>query len=247
MRDAVYAIAAGNHAWFAAWRGAGVPQLAPGAVTTLMTEADFALIGAADAYWSRFAIFTSDDDTPPSFGDDVEDAFIAKVSLLRPPRLMLSVLKTLVSTGILSKPRGELVRDAQALGFRADAMPSAAAIDNLLARPPAYQPAMINFLAYKPNGGRVSYARYGRVALRTVYRTGGRLLFYGRVTQILRDAKAGPTLGRWDDVAAMQYPAPDAILSMEHAPDYRAALVHRDAGLDRTVVIASHIVSGEGV
>jgi hypothetical protein len=40
-------------------------------------------------------------------------------------------------------------------------------------------------------------------------------------------------------IAAMQYPNPPAILSMEHALDYRAALDHRDAGLERTLVVAS--------
>jgi hypothetical protein len=75
--------------------------------------------------------------------------------------------------------------------------------------------------------------------MRTVYRTGGHLLFYGRIRQVLREASRGPTTGAWSDVAAMHYPNPGAILSMEHARDYRAALRHRDAGLERTVVIAS--------
>jgi hypothetical protein len=56
---------------------------------------------------------------------------------------------------------------------------------------------------------------------------------------VLREAKAGPTIGCWHDVAAMRYPNPPAILTMEHVPEYRAALHHRDAGLERTVVIAS--------
>jgi uncharacterized protein (DUF1330 family) len=81
--------------------------------------------------------------------------------------------------------------------------------------------------------------RYGIVAMRTVYRTGGHLLFTGRILSVLREAKAGPTIGRWDDVAAMRYPNPPAILSMEHAPDYHAALDDRDAGLERTMVIAT--------
>jgi len=37
----------------------------------------------------------------------------------------------------------------------------------------------------------------------------------------------------------MRYPSPAAILTMENVADYRAALHHRDAGLERTVVIAS--------
>jgi hypothetical protein len=81
--------------------------------------------------------------------------------------------------------------------------------------------------------------RYCLVAMRTVYSTGGHLLFAGRILSVLREPKAGPTIGRWDDLAAMRYPSPSAILSMEHAPDYHAALDDRDAGLERTLVIAT--------
>jgi uncharacterized protein (DUF1330 family) len=108
---------------------------------------------------------------------------------------------------------------------------------------------MVNFLGYYDDAkyrnarhdvtGRTAYMRYGVVAMRTVYRTGGHLLFTGRILSVLREPAAGPTIGKWDDVAAMRYPNPPAILSMEHAPDYHAALDDRDAGLERTLVIAT--------
>ena len=162
---------------------------------------------------------------------------------------MFGVLKTLIALGILTKPDGPIVQDAQALSFRSDVMPSAASISRLLAQPQSYAPAMVNFLGYYKDAqyraaqpgvsGRTAYMRYGMVAMRTVYRTGGHLLFTGRILEVLREAKAGPTMGRWDDLAAMRYPNPPAILSMEHAPDYHAALDDRDAGLERTLVIAT--------
>ncbi|MGD9979025.1 MAG: DUF1330 domain-containing protein [Hyphomonadaceae bacterium] len=250
VREPVYSISAGSGPhWFIAVRG-DAGALAPGVTATLITDAKFGFIGPDDAYWRRFMIANGGDaNALPIDLSKAEDAYVARISLLRPPRLMFGVLKTLIALGVLNKPSGPLVRDAQSLSFRADGMPGANAIARLLVEPPSFAPAMINFLAYKTEAayanarervsGRVAYARYGLVAMRTVYRTGGRLLFAGRILAVLREAAAGPGAGRWDDVAAMQYPNPPAILSMEHAPDYHAALHHRDAGLERTVVIAT--------
>jgi hypothetical protein len=57
-------------------------------------------------------------------------------------------------------------------------------------------------------------------------------------------ALAGAAIALWfigaEEPAAMRYP-PRVILSMEHVPEYRAALAHRDAGLEGTVVIATKV------
>lgn len=247
--EKAYAISEGEPQWFIAVRGkAGA--LAPGVVQRWASRTDFAFIGPDDAYWQLFIVASGGDpEKMPVALDGVEDAFVARVQLRRPPRLLLGVLKLLIAVGALSKPQGPIITDAQTLTFRADVMPGAHAISRLLSQPPSYGPAMVNFLRYYEtarysgnNGiasGRTAYMRYGIVAMRTVYRTGGRLIFAGRILSVLREAKAGPTVGRWDDVAAMRYPTPQAILSMEHAPDYHAALDDRDAGLERTVVIAT--------
>lgn len=241
-RQPVFTVSAGQPAWFVALkrRRAGMLDFAPGVRATWRSTADFAFIGEA-AYWTDFMILTGGnaEKAPLTLGPDVEDAFIARVNLIRPPAMMLGLLKLLVMTGTLSRPRGEVLTDAQALGHDAAFMPSAESIAGLTTRPASYAPAMVNFLSYKGRDGARAYARYGRVAMRTVYRTGGHLLFYGRIIEIVRAASAGPCMGAWDDVAAMRYNRPEAILSMEHAPDYRAALHHRDEGLARTVVIAS--------
>lgn len=248
-RERAFAIATGDPQWFIALRGQG-GALAPGVRENWRGSADLTLVGPDDPYWHRFIIASGGDPNKmPVSLDGVEDAYVARVKLRRPPQLLLGVLKALVSSGILSKPDGAIVQDAQALSFRADVMPSAANISRLLAKPATYSPAMVNFLAYHSDAqyrggsnnisGRAAYMRYGIVAMRTVYRTGGHLLFSGRILSVLREATAGPAIGRWDDVAAMRYPNPPAILSMEHAPDYHAALDDRDAGLERTLVIAT--------
>lgn len=251
-REPVYAISAGDGPhWFIAVRGE------PGALATSVTErwrstTDFTMIGGAPdgAYWTHFIVATGGDpaQTPIAL-DASEDAYVARVKLRRPPALLFGVLQTLIALRILTKPHGPIVQDAQALSFRGDIMPTAASITRLLAQPAAYAPAMVNFLGYYKDAqyrepqagvtGRTAYMRYGMVAMRTVYRTGGHLLFTARILSVMREPKAGPTVGHWDDVAAMRYPNPPAILSMEHAPDYRAALDDRDAGLERTLVIAT--------
>lgn len=248
-REPVFAIGTGDPQWFIALRGPG-GALAPGVRENWSSTVDLVFIGPEEPYWHRFIIASggSPHQMPVSL-EGVEDAYVARVQLRRPPQLMLGVLKALVSLGILSKPNGAIVQDAQSLSFRADVMPSAAGISRLLAKPATYSPAMVNFLAYHPGAqyrcgpnnisGRAAYMRYGIVAMRTVYRTGGHLLFSGRILSVLREARTGPATGRWDDIAAMRYPNPPAILSMEHAPDYHAALDDRDAGLERTLVIAT--------
>ena len=248
-REPVYAIARNKPTWFVAIRGGDEAlKLSPDVNIAWSSRADFAFIGA-EAYWSRFYILHGGDSAnSPADLNAAEDAFIARVKLGAPPRLFLGGLRLLVWAGVLTQPRGDVGSDVQAKGYRAELMPDHAAVERLLAQPASYAPCMVNFLAYYPgarysdgraSSGRAAYARYGIVALRTVYRTGGRLLFYGRITEGLRAANAGPTQGAWSDVAAMRYPNPPAILSMEHVSEYRTALHHRDAGLERTIVIAS--------
>ncbi|MBL8532188.1 MAG: hypothetical protein JNK94_10670 [Hyphomonadaceae bacterium] len=256
-REPVFAIARRGPHWFVALRMREPAfDLAPGVRINWASAADFAFVGAQESYWSHFYILSGGEaGQAPLRAEGAQDAFVARLDLMRPPVLALGLVRMLVALGVLSRPHGAVMVDAQALGYRADAMPSAGAIATLMAKPADYAPAMVNFLAYRgaaayPDGraasGRAAYMRYGRVAMRTVYRTGGRLLFYGRVAQIVRPAQAGPCTGQWHDIAAMRYNRPEGILSMEHAPDYRAVLKDRDAGLDRTVVIASHPLPGNG-
>lgn len=252
VREPVFAISAGaGPHWFIATRG-DPGKLTPGVTERWRSRTDFVVIGADPeaGYWRHFIIAAGGALAQmPIESSPGDDLYVARIKLRQPPALLLGILKTLVRFGVLTRPSGPIVQDTQTLSFRADIMPGAASIARLLARPSNYGPAMINFLSYYKDAqyrapqpgvsGRAAYMRYGVVALRTVYRTGGHLLFTGRILSVLREPKAGPSVGRWDDIAAMRYPSPPALLSMEHAPDYRAALDDRDAGLERTLVIAT--------
>ncbi len=247
--EPVFGVKSDDPAWFVALRGAQPPRLAPGVQVRWSGGADFPLIGGDEGYWSRFYVLAGGKagETPLAL-DDVEDAFVVRISMFAPPSFALGILRTLCTLGIFGKPQGDVIRSIDGVEFRKDVMPSNESIAALLMRPPTYSPTMVNFLSYypvakyadgRPSTGATAYQRYGRVAMKTVYRTGGALIFYGKVLEIVHAAKAGPCVGVWDDVAAMRYPNPPAILSMENVPEYRAALHHRDAGLARTIVIAT--------
>ena len=250
--EPIYRIPAYKPAWFVALKRAphvDGRRFAPGVSAVWTGQADFTLIGPEETYWTEFLVLSGGDPhRPPIDLTNIEDAYVARLRQQPPPRVAIGLLKALIAGDVIGKIKGEPARDVEGRGYRSDVMPTRASIDHLLSRPADYAPTMVNFLFYRgradyPDGrkssGRSAYRRYGLVALRTVYRTGGRLIFYGEVVEVLREAKAGPTTGRWNDVAAMRYPNPPAILTMEQALEYRAALKHRAAGLERTVVIAS--------
>lgn len=126
--------------------------------------------------------------------------------------------------------------------------PSADQLRELLLLDPAGPLQFLNLLAYhdvarypadhplaseRPTGA-AAYARYGEVAVRHVTARGGSLVLFNHVVgQVI----GAPT--RWHQIAVMQYPNVDVFIDMVRDPDYRAALVHRDAGLARTEVHAT--------
>jgi len=88
--------------------------------------------------------------------------------------------------------------------------------------------------AGKQVSGADAYNAYGAVALEHVTRRGGRLVTFNAVEQHLIGAPQG-----WHQVATMEYQSVDAFMDMVSDPDYQAALVHRDAGLETTQVIVT--------
>jgi uncharacterized protein (DUF1330 family) len=84
-------------------------------------------------------------------------------------------------------------------------------------------------LAASGTSGAEAYALYGAVAARHVTARGGRFVVLNQVVMQL----IGPAT-TWHQIVLVEYPTVEAFLDMVGDPDYRAALVHRDAGLART-------------
>ena len=126
--------------------------------------------------------------------------------------------------------------------------PTAAQLRELFSIDPAGPLQFLNLLAYYAEArypvdhplaatdstGAAAYARYGEVAVRHVTARGGTLVLLNQVVAQVIGAPAA-----WHQIAIMQYPHVDAFIDMVRDRDYRAALVHRDAGLARTQVHAT--------
>jgi uncharacterized protein (DUF1330 family) len=103
----------------------------------------------------------------------------------------------------------------------------------LAAGPDESPVVMLNLLKFKP-GGAEAYARYGDAALGMIEERGGRLLWSGRAEQVL----IGDPAVDWDVVALVEYPSRGAFIEMVSSPAYLEAHAERQAGLERTIVVA---------
>jgi uncharacterized protein (DUF1330 family) len=119
-------------------------------------------------------------------------------------------------------------------------VPNPDAIEALLKNPDQGPIVMLNLLKFKPRAdgakgsGEDAYNRYGAVAIKMVEAAGGRLLWSGRPTQVM----IGGDADKWDAIALVQYPSARAFFEMVSNADYQQAHAHREAGLERTVLIA---------
>jgi uncharacterized protein (DUF1330 family) len=124
--------------------------------------------------------------------------------------------------------------------------PEHAAIAELAKLPNAEPVVMLNMLRFReraaypeasghaPCSGREAYQRYGLRAIEHVRAVGGKALFRGAAQVTL----IGPQSERWDDILLVQYPSPQAFLTMIATPDYLACSVHRMAALEDSRLIA---------
>jgi uncharacterized protein (DUF1330 family) len=99
---------------------------------------------------------------------------------------------------------------------------------------------MLNLLKFKPiaegeeGTGSQAYARYGSAVIRLIEERGGKVLWSGRPEAIL----IGGVNDAWDAVAIVQYPSPRTLFEMAASDEYQQIHRHREAGLERTVLIA---------
>ncbi len=99
---------------------------------------------------------------------------------------------------------------------------------------------MLNLLRFKEQAdsggsGAGSYNRYGDAVTRMVEELGGKVLWSGRVDQVLIGDEAA---NRWDAIALVQYPSRQAFLDMVTDDSYGKVHEHREGGLADTVLLA---------
>jgi uncharacterized protein (DUF1330 family) len=87
--------------------------------------------------------------------------------------------------------------------------------------------------------GEAAYDRYARTALWQVLRRGGRLLFAGDPIGLVVGPAGHPLDQAWSQLALVYYPSRKHMRDMLADPDYRAAIPHRVAGLERAALLVT--------
>lgn len=119
-------------------------------------------------------------------------------------------------------------------------VPNQEAFQALMAEPDQSPVVMLNLLKFKTAAdgaggtGAEAYRRYGDAATKLVEARGGRVLWMGKPAHVL----VGESGDQWDAVAIVQYPSPRAFIEMVTSAEYQQIHGHREAGLERTALIA---------
>jgi uncharacterized protein (DUF1330 family) len=118
--------------------------------------------------------------------------------------------------------------------------PNAEQFADLAAAPDEGPVVMLNLIKYKQRAegadrsGAESYRQYGAAAVKMIEARGGKVVWAGTADQIL----IGDPTEDWDSVLLVQYPSRGAFIDMVTNTDYRKANEHREAGVERTVIVA---------
>jgi uncharacterized protein (DUF1330 family) len=146
------------------------------------------------------------------------------------------------------------VPDVHMAGGEGGINPTPEQLDALVARHPSGPVQMVNLLKFRTTAaypdeyggnesadctGEEAYQRYGVVAMEHVAKRGGHLVLLSTVDAAVLGAVDHDD---WDQVAIVEYPDVAAFLDMGSDPDYLAATVHRLAGLERSVILATSAV-----
>jgi len=101
---------------------------------------------------------------------------------------------------------------------------------------------MVNLVRYRPRSldgdgsGEDAYLRYSRAVMPLIKQRGGGVIWAGQAEAAAFGQVAG---GCWDYVVLVRYPSRTAFLDMVTSPEYAAANVHRENGVDDHVIIAT--------
>lgn len=120
-------------------------------------------------------------------------------------------------------------------------VPNPQQFQQLAAAPDNGPVVMLNLLKFKQRSddgdgsGADAYGRYGDVAVKMVEERGGKILWQGRAEQLLIGEASEQD---WDVVVLVEYPSRKTFIEMVSNPDYMKSHGYREAGLEKTVLLA---------
>ncbi len=91
---------------------------------------------------------------------------------------------------------------------------------------------MLNLLKFKPDGGIDSYAQYSKHVVPFLQKYGAEMIFLGKAKELLHGTEP------WDAVMLVRYPSRKALTQMGDDLGFQEVHTHREAGLERAVLLA---------
>ena len=232
-----------------------------GAICRHWFVCEYALIGSDENLWTHAAIFDFKSSevakrafTKGIISDHIEGIQVFSVKTTNPPFLINFIFKLMRPLGsalTLFSKQNKNPRSSDLTKKRGGVSPTEEQFNQHYQNDRTTKAYMINLLQTYPiaqypdrkttvSGGTAYYRRYGLVAMRSVYMIGGRLILAGRMgAPILEYNVPKLTQGAWEGIGVMEYPNPSKIFELEKMPGYKKAYEHRDAGLEKTVLIIS--------
>ena len=117
-------------------------------------------------------------------------------------------------------------------------VPTDEALRALAANPDEGVVVMLNLLKFKGEEGARAYDRYAGITSKLLEACGARIVYAGRAAELLVGDET------WDAILLVEYPSRKVFLEMVNSPEYRAAHVYREQGLERTVLYATSPMGG---
>ncbi len=117
-------------------------------------------------------------------------------------------------------------------------VPTDEALRALASNPDEGVVVMLNLLKFKGEEGARAYDRYVESVSKLLEARGARIVYAGRAAELLVGDET------WDAILLVEYPSRKVFLEIVTSPDYRAAHVYREQGLERTVLYATSPLGG---
>ena len=178
----------------------------------------------------------------------VEAIQVFKKKKKNPPRLLINFLKLFRPIGYFLELINNSRKELQNLENRnSNLLPTKKQAERILKEKSNKKAFMINLLQsrktakYKDryisiSGREAYYEKYGKTATKCVLLLGGDVTYSGRVLgdTLIEYNVPLDTTGNWEAIGIIEYPKAVKMLDLEKMPGYSKALLHREAGLEKT-------------
>ena len=217
-------------------------------------DCQYTNIGKED-FWSDALIieFKNKNNLQEIYKNDIGRVHLEAIQVFNlapknPSRLLINFLKLFRPIGYFLELINNSRKELQNLENRnSNLLPTKKQAERILKEKSNKKAFMINLLQsrktakYKDrsisiSGREAYYEKYGKTATKCVLLLGGDVTYSGRVLgdTLIEYNVPLDTTGNWEAIGIIEYPKAVKMLDLEKMPGYSKALLHREAGLEKT-------------